>query len=84
MFEITPPIFHEGHREGCGDAMMGAMATAVGRGDDLTDALALGAAAGAANFLRRGLGSASADVVQELVPHVTVRPISIPDLAGAS
>jgi 1-phosphofructokinase len=72
--DVIPPVFERGHREGCGDAMMGAMAVALGRGDALEDALRLGAGAGAANFLRRGLGSASAAVVKDLAERVTVRP----------
>jgi 1-phosphofructokinase len=39
----------------------------------MTDALVLGAAAGAANFLRHGLGSGSADVVHDLVRSVELR-----------
>jgi 1-phosphofructokinase len=74
-FEIVPPRLPYGYREGCGDAMMGALAVALARGDALEPALALGAAAGAANFLRRGLASATCDVVEELVPRVTVRPL---------
>jgi 1-phosphofructokinase len=72
--EIVPPAFARGHREGCGDTMMGAMAVSLARGDDLSEALRLGAAAGAANFLRRGIGNASEAVVEELVPKVAVRP----------
>jgi 1-phosphofructokinase len=71
--EIVPPVFSHGHREGCGDAMMGALAVALGRGDPLSDALVLGAAAGAANYLRRGLGSATRAVVEELRGQVVLR-----------
>lgn len=74
-FEIVPPPLPRGHREGCGDAMMGALAVALARGDALEQALALGAAAGAANFLRRGLASATRDVVEELMPRVAVAPL---------
>jgi 1-phosphofructokinase len=73
--EVVAPVFTEGHREGCGDAMTGALAVALGRGAPLDQALVLGAAAGAANFLRRGLGSASRAVVEELAERVTVRRI---------
>jgi len=73
-WEIAPPRFERGHQQGGGDAMMGALATALGRREPLLDALRLGAAAGAANFLRRGLGSASRAVVEELVGQVDVRP----------
>lgn len=72
--EIVPPRFDRGHEPGSGDAMMGAIAVSLGSGAELSEALALGAAAGAANFLRRGLGSATREVVEELLPAVVVRP----------
>jgi hypothetical protein len=37
--------------------------------------LALGAAAGAANFLRHGLGTGARDVVHELESRVQLRPL---------
>lgn len=80
--EIVPPRFERGHQQGGGDAMMGALATALGRGEPLPDALRLGAAAGAANFLRRGLGSASRDVVEELLGQVVVRPYAPAEAAA--
>ena len=79
--EITPAVLPRGHREGCGDAMMGALAVALARGDALESALALGAAAGAANFLRRGLATASRGVIEELVPRIGVRRLD--DLQAA-
>jgi 1-phosphofructokinase len=79
--EIVPPTLPRGHREGCGDAMMGALAVALARGDTLASALALGAAAGAANFLRRGLASTTRDVVEELLPRVHVRRIDVAQAA---
>jgi 1-phosphofructokinase len=82
VLEITPPLLPRGHREGCGDAMMGALAVALARGDTLEAALALGAAAGAANFLRRGLASATRDVVEELVARVAVRGVDDLQAAG--
>jgi 1-phosphofructokinase len=72
--EVTPPAFVRGHREGCGDAMMGALAVAFGSGCALEEALRIGAAAGAANFLRRGLGSASRQVVEELRGQILIVP----------
>lgn len=72
--EVIAPVFDQGHREGCGDAMAGAMAVALAAGRPLDEALRLGAAAGAANFLRRGLGSASREVVEELAARVVVEP----------
>jgi 1-phosphofructokinase len=67
---VSPPQFQRGSREGCGDTMMGAIAAAWARGLDWQRMLTLGAAAGAANFLRHGLGTGSAPVVEELAAQV--------------
>jgi 1-phosphofructokinase len=71
---VTPPRFRHGAREGCGDTMMGAIAAAWARGLDWRQTLTLGAAAGAANFLRHGLGTGSASVVDGLVAQVRLNP----------
>jgi 1-phosphofructokinase len=80
-WELTPPQFEHGFREGCGDAMMGALAGAWARGESFERALVLGAAAGAANFLRRGLGHASREVVEQLAEAVTLEPWSTAEAA---
>ena len=67
-FELAPPRFECGERRGCGDSMMGGIGAGIALGMALPDALVLGAAAGAANFLRRGAGSG--DVVRDLVGSV--------------
>ncbi len=71
-WELVPPRFERGFREGCGDTMMGGIAAALASGADWQRALITGAAAGAANFLRRGLGSGSDQAVEDLIPHVTL------------
>ena len=53
--------------------MMGAIAAAWGAGKGWRDALVLGAGAGAANFLRHGLGSGSRETVERLCGHVSLR-----------
>ena len=73
--EIVGPRFDRGSREGCGDAMMGALAAALAQGRTWDDALVVGAAAGAANFLRHGVGTAAADVVQELAGRVELHAV---------
>jgi 1-phosphofructokinase len=74
-WELTPPRFERGSREGCGDSMMGALAATIGAGRDWEDVLRLSAAAGATNFLRHGLGTGARAVVEELAPRVQVREL---------
>jgi 1-phosphofructokinase len=72
---LTPPRFEHGYREGCGDSMMGALTAVWACGASFERALTVGAAAGAANFLRHGLGSASREVVERLVDSVTLESL---------
>jgi 1-phosphofructokinase len=74
-WELTPPRFERGAREGCGDSMMGALAATIGAGRDWEDVLRLSAAAGATNFLRHGLGTGARAVVEELAPRVEIREL---------
>lgn len=73
-WRLMPPRFENGFREGCGDSMLGAMAAAIASGSTPLQAIAIGAAGGAANFLRRGLGNASKDVVEQLARSVRIEP----------
>ena len=74
-WELVPPRFGRGAAEGSGDSMVGALAAALARGMEIEEALRVGAAAGAANFLRHGLGTGSRDVVSDLLPRVELRPV---------
>jgi 1-phosphofructokinase len=74
-WELIPPKFAEGASEGSGDSMVGAIGAAFARGFDFEEAMRLGAAAGATNFLRRGLGTGSRTVVDDLVKRVELRPL---------
>ena len=71
---VVPPRLERGFREGCGDSMLGAMAAAKADGGDLERMLVLGTAAGAACFLRHGLGSAKRPVIESLAARVELRP----------
>ena len=78
--EIVPPRFDRGQAEGCGDSMMGGIAMAWGEGRPWLDCLVLGTAAGAANYLRHGLGTGLPDVVAGLARRVLVRPACAADV----
>jgi len=73
---LTPPRLRNGFREGCGDAMLGALAGAWAQSGDLEHALTVGAAAGAANFLRHGLGNVSREAAETLIDSVTLAPLT--------
>jgi 1-phosphofructokinase len=75
VWELTPPKFERGAREGCGDSMMGALAATTAAGRDWEDVLRLSAAAGATNFLRSGLGTGARAVIEELAPRVQLREL---------
>jgi 1-phosphofructokinase len=72
---LVPPRFERGAREGCGDAMMGALTACIAQGQEWEETLRIGAAAGAANFLRNGLGSADRSTVEKLVDKVELRSL---------
>jgi 1-phosphofructokinase len=74
-WELIPPRFERGAREGCGDSMMGGLAACMAAGLEWEETLRIGAAAGAANFLRQGLGSADRSVVDDLARRVELRPL---------
>lgn len=75
LVELTPPSFERGAREGCGDSMMGALAATIAAGREWEDVLRTGAAAGAVNFLRHGLGTGSRAAIEELAPRVGLREL---------
>jgi 1-phosphofructokinase len=75
-WELIPPRFERGAREGCGDSMMGGLAACMAAGREWEETLRIGAAAGAANFLRHGLGSADRAVVDDLARRVELRPLT--------
>jgi len=74
-WQLVPPRFDRGSREGCGDSMMGALSASLATGREWEEALRIGAAAGAANFLRHGLGTGDRAVVEDLARRVELRPL---------
>lgn len=75
-WELVPPRFERGSREGCGDSMMGGLAACMAAGLGWEETLRTAAAAGAANFLRHGLGSGSRAVVEGLAKKVELRRLA--------
>jgi 1-phosphofructokinase len=76
FWELKPPKFERGSREGCGDSMMGALAATIAAEREWEEVLRLSAAAGAVNFLRSGLGTGARTVIEELAPRVQLRELN--------
>jgi 1-phosphofructokinase len=74
-WELVPPRFEEGASECSGDSMVGAIAAALAHGIEWEEAIRLGAAAGATNFLRHGLGTGSRGIVEDLLERVELRKV---------
>jgi 1-phosphofructokinase len=75
LFELSGPVFEALEARGPGDSMFAAIAASLAKGLALADALRMGAAAGALNAVRRGLGSGSRADIERLAQEVTLRPL---------
>ncbi|GCE75625.1 1-phosphofructokinase family hexose kinase [Cellulomonas biazotea] len=74
---LPPPITVVDHR-GAGDSMTAGIAVGLGRGLPLNEAVRLGAAAGALNVTRRGLGTGRREQIERFARRVVVRPAGDP------
>jgi 1-phosphofructokinase len=75
VVEVTAPPLQAADPTGAGDSMTAGVAAVLARGGDLTDAVRTGAAAGAHNVTRHGLGSGRAEAIAALVPRVRIEPL---------
>ncbi len=70
--EVVPPSVTTVDHRGAGDSMTAGIAVGVGRGMHLTEAVRLGAAAGALNVTRRGLGTGRREQIERFAEQVLV------------
>ena len=70
IVEVRMPALEPADPRGAGDSMTAGIAAVLARDADLPAAVRLGAAAGALNVTRHGLGTGRADVVARLVEHI--------------
>jgi 1-phosphofructokinase len=70
--EVEVPRLEEADHHGAGDSMTAGVAAVLARGGDLADAVRTGAAAGALNVTRHGLGTGSADAVAAIAARVAL------------
>lgn len=71
----TPPSLTPVSTVGCGDSLVAGMATAILQEKDLTEALRLGSACGAANALVPGAGQARLDDIERILPQVKIQSL---------
>jgi 1-phosphofructokinase len=78
LYEVRTPTLEAADPHGAGDSMTAGIAAALARGDALDVALRYGAAAGALNVTRHGLGTGSREGVDRLARRVELRRLPDP------
>ena len=66
VLEVTPPRLEVADHRGAGDSLLAGTVAGIVGGERPRDAITLGAAAGALNVTRHGLGTGDADTVASL------------------
>ncbi|WP_306672559.1 PfkB family carbohydrate kinase [Mycolicibacterium smegmatis] len=74
VVEVVMPKLEPADPAGAGDSMTAGMVAALARGRPLRKALQIGAACGALNVVRHGLGTGGARAVETLADRVELRP----------
>jgi 1-phosphofructokinase len=82
FLEVTPPELQVADTRGAGDSLTAGVAAAMARGEPPREAVTLGAAAGALNVTRHGLGTGDAGAIARLREAVAVRPLADAQSAG--
>lgn len=83
VLEITPPKLEVADSRGAGDSLTAGVVAGMVRGEPPRAAVTLGAAAGAMNVTRHGLGTGDAETIAGLRERVGTRTVHEGD-AGAS
>ncbi|MGE2722443.1 1-phosphofructokinase family hexose kinase [Mycolicibacterium celeriflavum] len=74
VVEITMPTLEPADSAGAGDSMTAGIVAALASGRPLREAFRIGAACGALNVVRHGLGTGGARAVETLAERVELRP----------
>ena len=72
---VNTPRLEPLDTRGAGDSLTAGIAAGLARGADMEDALRLGAAAGALNVTRRGLGTGSRRDIENMARLIQVHPL---------
>lgn len=74
-FQVRLPRLSVRDHHGAGDSMTAGVVATLAKGGEMADAIRTGAAAGALNVTRHGLGTGRADAIAELVKLVRLEPL---------
>lgn len=75
VLEVTTPTMEVADTTGAGDSLTAGVAASLARGSGVRDAVTLGAAAGALNVTRHGLGTGDPQTIEKLRELVSVREL---------
>jgi tagatose 6-phosphate kinase len=75
VLHASVPVAGAAHPVGSGDCLLGGVAVALARGEDLEDVLRLGVACGAANTLTPETGWVRREDVETLLPRVSMAQV---------
>ncbi|MGX6601861.1 1-phosphofructokinase family hexose kinase [Micromonosporaceae bacterium Da 78-11] len=75
IYKVGVPLMTAAESRGAGDSMTAGVAAVLARGGDMSEAVRTGAAAGALNVTRHGLGTGHIDAVKVLTERVKLTPI---------
>lgn len=75
LLEVAAPELEVADTRGAGDSFTAGLCAALAQGQSIRDAVVMGAAAGALNVTRHGLGTGDAEAIAQLAKAVEVRPI---------
>lgn len=82
FIEISPPRMEVADTRGAGDSLTAGVAAGIARGETAREAIVTGAAAGALNVTRHGLGTGDPAAIEKLREAVAVREIADDSAAG--
>ncbi|SDZ28506.1 1-phosphofructokinase [Micromonospora pattaloongensis] len=75
VFEVEVPRLQTADPRGAGDSMTAGVSAVLARGGELDEAIRTGAAAGALNVTRHGLGTGRAQAIREVIKRVRLNPL---------
>ena len=75
FIEVEPPRMEVADTRGAGDSLTAGVAAGMARGERPREVIVTGAAAGALNVTRHGLGTGDADAIERLRKAVSVREL---------